>query len=77
MCKEEEGLSIKWIFNRTNKFQFVELAKYRKLYKNNQQAGGLIMRLPAIFYACKCHFSMSVQMNPSLNSPRQNMVKLY
>ena len=22
MCKEEEGLSIKWIFNRTNKFQF-------------------------------------------------------
>ena len=21
MCKEEEGLSIKWIFNRTNKFQ--------------------------------------------------------
>ena len=27
MCKEEEGLSIKWIFNRTNKFQFVESRK--------------------------------------------------
>lgn len=26
MCKEE-GLSIKWIFNRTNKFQFVELTR--------------------------------------------------
>lgn len=28
MCKEEEGLSIKWIFNRTNKFQFGELKKW-------------------------------------------------
>ena len=27
MCKEEEGLSIKWIFNRTNKFQFVGMIK--------------------------------------------------
>lgn len=27
MCKEEEGLSIKWIFNRTNKFQLLELKK--------------------------------------------------
>ena len=47
-----------------DKFKFVELAKYRKLYKNNQQAGGLITRLPAVFYACKCHFSRGVQMNP-------------
>ena len=28
---------------------------------NNQQAGGLIMRLPAAFYACKCRFSRGVQ----------------
>lgn len=46
------------------KFQFAELAKYRKLYSNNQQAGSLITRLPAFFYACKCHFSRGVQMNP-------------
>ena len=38
-------------------FQFAELAKYRKQHKNNQQAGSLITRLPAFFYACKCHFS--------------------
>ena len=35
-------------------FQFAELAKYRKQHKNNQQAGSLIMRLPAFFYANKC-----------------------
>ena len=32
-------------------FQFAELAKYRKQHKNNQQAGSLITRLPAFFYA--------------------------
>lgn len=32
MCKEEEGLSIKWIFNRTNKFQFCgEIESNRRL----------------------------------------------
>ena len=58
-------------------FQFAELAKYRKLYNNNQQAGGLITRLPAFFYACKCHFSRGVQTNPLLNTPRIIIVKLY
>ena len=42
--------------NKTDNLQFVALTGYRKLYKNNQQAGGLITRLPAIFYACKRHF---------------------
>ena len=45
-----------------SQFQFAELAKYRKQHKNNQQAGSLITRLPAFFYACKCHFSRGVQM---------------
>lgn len=39
MCKEEEGLSIKWIFNRTNKFQFVESRKSvfkEVLYEENR-----------------------------------------
>ena len=35
MCKEEEGLSIKWIFNRTNKFQFVELRKSKFTEETN------------------------------------------
>lgn len=34
-----------------NKFKLVELTKHRNLYKNNQQAGNLITRLPAIFMA--------------------------
>ena len=29
------------------------------------------MRPPAIFYACKCHFSKGVQMNPLLNTPEK------
>nr|DAY69659.1 MAG TPA: hypothetical protein [Caudoviricetes sp.] len=61
LCKEHD------------KFRFFVLTRYRKQHKNNQQAGGLITRLPAIFYACKCHFSRGVQMN----TPRENMVKLY
>ena len=59
-----------------SQFQFVELTKYTKLYKNNQQAGSLTMRLTAFLYACKYHFSRGVQM-ALLNTPRKNMVKLY
>ncbi len=51
-------------------FQFAELAKYRKQHKNNQQAGSLITRLPAFFYACKCHFSRGCSNEPPLNTPR-------
>ena len=58
-------------------FQFAELAKYRKQHKNNQQAGSLITRLPAFFYACKCHFSRGCSNEPPLNTPRGNKVKLY
>ena len=29
------------------------------------------MRPPAIFYACKCHFSKRVQMDPLLNTPEK------
>jgi len=32
-----------------DKFQFIEMTKYTKLHRNNQQAGGLITRLPAFF----------------------------
>ena len=41
-----------------SEFRFVGLTRYRKLYKNNQQAGGLIARLPAFilykydFFCC-------------------------
>ena len=35
------------------------------------------MRLSAFFYACKCHFTRGVQMNPLLNTPRIITVKLY
>ncbi len=35
------------------------------------------MRLPAIFYACKCHFSRGCSNEPPLNTPRGNKVKLY
>ena len=55
----------------------VELAKYRKQHKNNQQAGSLITRLPAFFYACKCHFSRGCSNEPPLNTPGENKVKLY
>ena len=58
-------------------FQFAELAKYRKQHKNNQQAGSLITRLPALFYACKCHFSGGCSNETPLNTPRGNKVKLY
>ena len=64
------------IYKAHTKFRFVELAKYRKQHKNNQQAGSLIMRPPAFLYTCKYHFSRGVQM-PSLNTLRGNMVKLY
>ena len=43
---------------------FVELTKYRKLYKNNQQAGGLITRLPAIFFMLASAIPQGVQMPP-------------
>jgi len=45
-------------------FQFAELAKYRKQHKNNQQAGSLITRLPAFFYAASAISQGGVQMNP-------------
>lgn len=48
MCKEEEGLSIKWIFNRTNKFQFVESRKSvfkEVLYEENRMYNLCIMLL--------------------------------
>ena len=60
-----------------SQFKFAELAKYRKQHKNNQQAGSLITRLPAFFYACKCHFSRGCSNEPPLNTPRGNKVKLY
>lgn len=44
--------------------RFLKLTKYRKSYKNNQQASGLITRLLAFFYLCKCHFLRGVQMPP-------------
>ena len=50
LCKEEEGLSIKWIFNRTNKFQFVESRKSvfkEVLYEENRMYN-------AMYYAFIC-----------------------
>ena len=35
------------------------------------------MRPPAIFYACKCHFSKGGSNEPPFEHPRENMVKLY
>ena len=60
-----------------SQFLFAELAKYRKQHKNNQQAGSLITRLPAFFYACKCHFSRGCSNELPLNTPSGNKVKLY
>ena len=48
MCKEEEGLSIKWIFNRTNKFQFNEEVIYMK--KSISRIIGVIMLIVAIVF---------------------------
>lgn len=48
---------VKLELDYTDRFQFVELTRRRKLYKNNQQAGSFITRQLAFLYACKCHFS--------------------
>ena len=58
---QSKGIKLRLQFEPGN-FKFVGLTRYRKQNKNNQQAGGIIMRPPAIFYACKCHFSKGVHL---------------
>ena len=42
------------VFVKNVNFQFVELTRRRKLYKNNQQAGSLITRLLADIRYNRC-----------------------
>lgn len=63
--------------NQSDNFQLAGQTRHRKQHKNNQRAGGLITRLPAFILCLQVPFFRRCSIEPSLNTPRKNMVKLY